>query len=249
MKRRTTIATGVTAGVAMIGVGALAIAAPWQPDEDPTATATGNAAVTATQARWGAGNGEQVQGGGGQGFGQGQGRNGHGARQGASTAPGSQGTHDPTATLPASGHISTATVDELLYMAEEEKLAHDLYVALGGQYDARQFDNIARAETKHLDAVRVLLDRYDLDDPTTDNPAGVFDDTTLQQLYDDLLSSGSASLAAAAAAGVAVETIDIADLTAAIEGTDAPDVVQVLSSLRDGSQRHLAAFERLAERD
>lgn len=226
----------------MIGAGALAIAGPWQTDEDPTTTPSGTGAVTATQARWGEGNGQQGQGGGGR-LGPGPGH-GQGPGQGQARAS----THDPAATLPASGEISAATAQDLRYMVEEEKLAHDLYVALGEQYDARQFDNIARAETQHLESVRVLLNRYDLDDPTTDNPAGVFDDTTLQQLYDDLLASGSTSLAAAAQAGITVETTDIADLTTAIDGTQAPDVVQVLSSLRDGSQRHLTAFQRLAER-
>lgn len=237
MKRTTTIATGVAAGVAVIAAGALAIATPWQTDQDPTDTTSGTAAVTATQARWGGGNGQQAQ----DGLRQGQGK-GHRQGQAGATTSGS------AASLPASGAISEATAQGLLYMAEEEKLAHDLYVALGEQYNARQFDNIALAEMKHLDSIRVLLDRYDLDDPTTDHLAGVFADTTLQQLYDDLLASGSTSLVAAANAGITVETTDIADLNEAIAGTDAPDVVQVLSSLRDGSQRHLAAFERLADR-
>jgi hypothetical protein len=143
--------------------------------------------------------------------------------------------------------ISDATAQELLYMAEEEKLAHDLYITLGAQFDARQLDNIARAETRHLDAVRVLLDRYDLGDPTSE-VTGEFTDPDLQALYDDLLASGSTSLADAAQAGITVERTDIADLTDAIAIADAPDVVQVLSSLRDGSERHLAAFERLADR-
>jgi hypothetical protein len=240
------------------GVGAVAIASPWNDEADETAAASNGAAVT-TQARYGQGNGNaqgQSQGRGqGQGYGstQGQGSGqGHGGQHGRSgqqqgSASGQQ-HGDPTASLPASTQISDATAQELLYMAEEEKLAHDLYVALGEQYDARQFDNIARAETKHLDAVRVLLDRYDLDDPTLSMSPGEYDNDDLQALYDELLASGSSSLADAAEAGITVETTDIADLTAAIESTDAPDVVQVLSSLRDGSQKHLAAFERLAER-
>jgi hypothetical protein len=240
------------------GVGAVAIASPWNDEADETAAASNGAAV-AIQARYGQGYGNaqrQSQGRGqGQGYGstQGQGSGqGHGGQHGKSGqqqgSASSQQHGDPTASLPASTQISDATAQELLYMAEEEKLAHDLYVALGEQYDARQFDNIAGAETKHLDAVRVLLDRYDLDDPTVGMQPGEFDNVDLKALYDDLLASGSSSLADAAQAGITVETTDIADLTDAIESTDAPDVVQVLSSLRDGSQKHLAAFERLAER-
>jgi hypothetical protein len=156
--------------------------------------------------------------------------------------------HDPTANLPAATSIDEATERELLYMVEEEKLAHDVYVALAETYDVPQLVNIPRAELTHQDAVRALLDRYGLDDPTVGAASGEFTNDQLQAMYDELVESGSASLAAAAQVGITIETTDIADLTSAVEGTDAPDVVQVLTSLRDGSERHLAAFERLAER-
>lgn len=51
-------------------------------------------------------------------------------------------------------------------MAEEEKLAHDLYTAFADRYEVRIFGRIAAAETNHLTAVRTLLDRYDVTDPT-----------------------------------------------------------------------------------
>ena len=240
MKRSTKIATGVTTGVALIGAGAFAIAAPWQPDTEPVAESAVTAQTTTTQARWG-----QGQGGGGAGQKQAQGQ-GHG--QGQGSAQQSQ-SHEHEMVLPEStGDITAETAQMLAYMAEEEKLAHDLYVALGETYDARQFDNVARAETQHLDAVRALLERYDVDDPTTGAAAGEFTDPDLQGLYDDLLGSGLTSLAAAADAGITVEQTDIADLTRALATTDAPDVEQVLTDLLQGSQRHLAAFERLAAR-
>ena len=266
MKRRW-IATAGAAAV-LVATGGVVVAATASARPAPS-TASGSTATA--QARWGQfgnpGDGAAREGR-GQGYGSSQGHRagqahdggqGYPARHGAQTAPGTSpngggsrsagpGQHsgNPAASLPASTEISEATARELLYMAEEEKLAHDLYVALGERFEARQFDNIARAETKHLDAVRVVLDRYDIDDPTSD-ASGEFTDPTLQALYDDLLASGSTSLAAAAQAGITVETTDIADLTDAIEGADAPDVVQVLSSLRDGSERHLAAFQRLAD--
>ena len=53
-------------------------------------------------------------------------------------------------------------------MAEEEKLAHDVYVALAARYpDLMQFARIQRSETMHLTAVRTLLTRYGIADPTT----------------------------------------------------------------------------------
>lgn len=238
MKRSTTIATGVTTGVALIGAGALAIAAPWQPDTEPVAESAVTAQTsTTTQARWGQGQGQA----------QGQGQ-GHGHGQGQGSGRQSQ-SHEHAMVLPDStGDITAETAQMLQYMAEEEKLAHDLYVALGDEWGSRQFANVSRAETQHLDAVRALLDRYDVDDPTEGAAAGEFTDPDLQALYDDLLASGLTSLAAAADAGITVEQTDIADLTEALETTDAPDVEQVLTDLLEGSQRHLAAFERLAAR-
>lgn len=266
MTRRWAVGGAAAAAVLVAGAGAVAIASPWNDEADATAAASTGAAV-ATQARWGQGNGQgngvtngsgpsqfpgrgQGQGyGSTQGQGSGQGYGGQHGRSGHQQGPANRQQHgDPAANLPASTEISDATAQELLYMAEEEKLAHDVYVALSEQYDARQFTNIARAETRHLDAVRVLLDRYGLDDPTMGADAGQFDDETLQTMYDELVAEGSTSLAAAAQAGITIEQTDIADLTDAIAGTDAPDVIQVLSSLRDGSQKHLAAFERLADR-
>ena len=63
-------------------------------------------------------------------------------------------------------------------LVEEEKLAHDVYVALSEIYDANQLRNIPAAELQHQDAVRVLLDRYGLDDPTIGAAAGEFADVT-----------------------------------------------------------------------
>ena len=42
--------------------------------------------------------------------------------------------------------------------------------------------------------------------------------------------------------GVAIEKLDIADLTSALEEVTAGDVVQTYSNLRNASQHHLTAF-------
>jgi hypothetical protein len=137
-----------------------------------------------------------------------------------------------------------ALAAELLFIVEEEKLAHDVYVALNDVWDARVFANISRAETQHAASVAMLLDAYGLDDPRSDQE-GVFTDPTLQALYDDLVASGSESWEAAVQAGITVEETDIADLTEALAA--APDDVRVvLERLLAGSQRHLEAFKRQA---
>ncbi|WP_324787297.1 DUF2202 domain-containing protein [Streptomyces sp. H51] len=150
-----------------------------------------------------------------------------------------------TRTAPAGqGTLTAARKDTLAGMAEEEMLAHDLYTAFAERYDVRIFDRIAAAETQHLTAVRTLLDRYDVGDPTTGQPAGEFADPAVQATYDRLLKQGEGGLDAALKAGRTVETDDVAALTKALSGLTAPDARQVYTHLRTASERHLSAFER-----
>ena len=138
--------------------------------------------------------------------------------------------------------LSDAEVATLVWMVEEEKLAHDVYVVLGRQYDMPIFTNIAESETRHHDAVAGLLDTYGVDDPSADTGLGEFDDPTLQTLYDRLVAQGGQSLADAFAVGVLIEQADITDLQAAIEESTHADIDQVYGNLLEGSRQHLEAF-------
>jgi hypothetical protein len=142
------------------------------------------------------------------------------------------------------GTLTAEQQSTLAAMAQEEKLAHDLYVAFGDRYDAGIFDRVAGSETQHLTIVRALLDRYGLADPTAGAADGRFSDPAVQATYDRLLAEGQADLAAALRVGQTVEQTDIDDLRAAQNGLTAPDVTQVYTSLLQASQRHLTAFQR-----
>jgi len=150
-----------------------------------------------------------------------------------------------TSTEPPLADASSPPVDaQLLYLIEEEKLAHDVYTVLGDLWGGNVFANIAASEISHQDAVATLLVEYDLADPRSDE-IGVFSDPDLQALYDQLVADGSQSRAAAIDVGILIEQTDIADLTRALDGA-ADDVAVVLERLLAGSQNHLAAFERQA---
>lgn len=177
--------------------------------------------------------------GGGTGYGA---RNGSGGVDAGTTArDGSCCAVSPTA---QQGSLTEAQKAALASMAEEEKLAHDLYVAFAARYDLAVFDNIARSETQHVSAVRTLLQRYGVTDPTADKAAGQFSDPAVQALYDKLLAEGSTGQASAVGVGTKVEELDIADLKAALDGLSAPDVTQVYRNLLTASERHLATFTR-----
>ena len=139
----------------------------------------------------------------------------------------------------------TLTVDQktlLAKQAEEEKLAHDLYAAFAARYDVRIFDQIANAEVNHLSAIRMLLDRYGVTDPTEGKNAGQFASADVKTAYDRQLVQGTVSQRAALQVGVMVEKAQIAALRKAAQGVKAADVKHVYDRLIATSQLHLAAF-------
>lgn len=132
----------------------------------------------------------------------------------------------------------------LLLMREEEKLARDVYQTLYDQWGLTIFTNIAQSEQTHTEAVRNLLEKYDIEDPVTDDAIGVFTNPTLQGLYDTLVAQGSESESAALIVGATIEDLDIKDLQDLIAQTDNQDIALVYENLTRGSQNHLRAFTR-----
>ncbi len=146
------------------------------------------------------------------------------------------------------GELSSAETDGILYMREEEKLARDAYRYLDSIWDQRVFGNITESEQTHMDSMLLLVERYQLTDPVGDNEPGVFVDAELQQLYDELIAKGQASLIDALEVGAMIEEVDIVDLErdkAEVEGND--DILLVYDNLEKGSRNHLRAFVRNLE--
>jgi len=136
---------------------------------------------------------------------------------------------------------------ELIYMREEEKLARDLYQNFYEKWGTRIFDNIARSEQKHTDSIKVLLTKYDITDPVVNDNNGVFTNTDLQQIYNDLLTAGSISFLDALKVGAAVEELDISDLTKALAEADSQDIKTVYENLMKGSRNHLRSYISMLE--
>ncbi|MDD1697160.1 MAG: DUF2202 domain-containing protein [Methanoregula sp.] len=131
----------------------------------------------------------------------------------------------------------------LTYLREEEKVARDVYLSFNDTWNLRIFKNIAASEQQHMDAIKVLLDRYSIPDPAADTGIGEFTNPDLQQLYDDLIQQGSISKAEAFKVGVIIEETDIDDLNEAIAAAGHNDIKTVYSNLLQGSLHHLDAFE------
>ncbi len=147
------------------------------------------------------------------------------------------------AALP-SPELSDAETKSLLFMREEEKLARDVYLGLNRAWDVPVFEFISKSEQRHMDAVGCLVLKYGLEDPVGENAEGVFTNTALQDLYNDLMEDGLVSLEAAYTVGAGIEDLDIFDLTEALKEVDNDDIKKVYENLTKGSRNHLRAFVR-----
>jgi hypothetical protein len=138
--------------------------------------------------------------------------------------------------------LEQTEAEGILFMREEEKLARDVYLTLADIWDVRIFANIARAEQTHMDAVLGLMDNHGLQDPVAGNDIGVFVNSDLQQMYNELVALGSESLESALKVGALIEEVDIEDLVIYLEATIPGDVATVYERLLSGSENHLRAF-------
>ncbi len=132
----------------------------------------------------------------------------------------------------------------VLYMWEEEKLARDVYLALANTWQLPIFGNIAEAEERHMALVWKLIETYGIVHPFTDDTPGVFVDTSLAQLYVDLVARGELSLIDGLQVGADIEDLDLYDLYLILEATENDHLQLVFRNLAKGSRNHLRAFVR-----
>lgn len=144
----------------------------------------------------------------------------------------------------AAGKLTQAQRTQLAAMAVSEKTSHDLYVQFAKAYGLPVFDHLAAAEANHLQALRTLMARYGVTDPTAGKAVGVFGSAAAQATYDRLLAQGRTGQQAALRVAQGLEQQAIARYGDAISGLNAPAAERVYSNLRTAETRHLAAIER-----
>lgn len=151
-------------------------------------------------------------------------------------------TTKPQAPVVETG-IATAdeTVEMLTYLIEEEKLAFDVYQAMFEAWGSKVFGNIQNSETSHQGQVLSVMNARGIADPRI-NQRGVFKNVELQKLYDELIAKGQKSAIDAYEVGVAIEVLDINDLTKMLATAKDADVIAMMENLRRGSENHLRAF-------
>lgn len=82
----------------------------------------------------------------------------------------------------ATGTLSEQEKLDLAYQYSEEMVARDAYNYFFSLYGVATFQNIAKSEQQHMDAVKALLERYNLPIPTTYG--------TLQSIFTALKAEG-----------------------------------------------------------
>ncbi|MCL4807023.1 MAG: DUF2202 domain-containing protein [Thermoanaerobaculia bacterium] len=178
------------------------------------------------------------------------------AQRGPGKGSGNPGAGGPTAAgSPLATYVESLPKEDLgaaeaasiAFLREEEKLARDVYRALFAAHGDRSFANIAAAEQRHMDLVKLLLDRYGLSDPAAGAAPGEFQDARLAALYTELVAKGKVSLVEALKVGATIEDFDLADVAKGLAAADNRDVKTVLQNLAKGSRNHLRAFSRRLE--
>lgn len=129
---------------------------------------------------------------------------------------------------------------DLQFMREEEKLARDVYMTFYAEWGTNVFNNIARSEQSHTDAILRLMTKYGVTDPALD--IGLFSNPELQELFDTLVAGGSQSVLDALKIGALIEEVDMEDIAAAMTRTSQSTILKVYANLMAGSERHLRAF-------
>jgi hypothetical protein len=130
----------------------------------------------------------------------------------------------------------------ILFIREEEKLAYDVYKTMFDKYGATVFQNIPNSELSHMESMLTIIKKYELVDPVDVNPRGIFKNTTLQALYNQLIEKGNISILSAYQVGALIEELDISDLTSSQAVTNNQDVRLVYDFLNKGSRNHLRSF-------
>ncbi len=138
--------------------------------------------------------------------------------------------------------LSPDELTSLPFMREEEKLARDVYITLYSKWGSNIFSNISNSEQTHMEAVLMLLKKYGLTDPVGSNAVGVFNNTTLQNLYNQLVARGNTSILEAYKVGATIEDLDIYDLKTALINIDNRDIRLVYDNLTKGSRNHMRSF-------
>lgn len=147
------------------------------------------------------------------------------------------------------GQLTEPEVKAILYLRESEKLARDVLLAFDEQWNADVFGRVAASEETHTEAIKALIDRYKLWDPSSVTWDGYYTNEALLALNRQLVRQGGRSRGEALKVGVTIEEISILDLREYLAETDDEDLQMVYENLRRASRNHLRVFYALLQQE
>jgi len=128
------------------------------------------------------------------------------------------------------------------YIYEVEKVARDVYQYFYDEWKTPVQNIISGSEQTHMDIMKELIDKYNLDDPAEGNGYGEFSNSDLQQLYHNLIESGLSSEVDALSTAAMIEEFDIVEIKEYANNTNRDDIISAYNKLLEGSEDHLRIF-------
>jgi len=139
----------------------------------------------------------------------------------------------------------------IIFVVQEEKVAHDFYAAMYELHGITPFRSISKSEGLHMDKAKNLIDHFGIEDPNTEyyDTPGKFKTLKFQAMYDDLVRGGSKSIQDALIESAKFEELDIVDIEKLVSTVQNEYIKSTFGSLTGISKDHLKAIVReLSER-
>ncbi len=133
---------------------------------------------------------------------------------------------------------------DLIFLREEEKLAHDVYIYAFRKYNNNSFSNIANSELSHTNSVLNLLILRNISDPAANLKEGEFLNQDLQGIYNSLIATVDSSENHALIVGATIEDLDLNDIHHFYANTTNSEILLVYDRLTCGSRNHMRSFNK-----
>lgn len=134
----------------------------------------------------------------------------------------------------------------VLYLLEQEKLAHDVYRTLDTMWVTDIFNRVANEEYQHVSKLSAVAAEFMINVPNHFNeyPIGQFIDTKLRRLYGELMHAANFSLEDAYRACATLEERKIVDLKMALKEPNFELENLTYKALLVGSEDNFKVFVR-----
>ena len=150
--------------------------------------------------------------------------------------------------------ISKSDRDAIIYVVQEEKVAHDFYKAMYELHGVISFRSISKSEGLHMDQAKQLIEHFGIEDPNKEyyDTPGSFKNPKFEEMYNSLVRNGTNSIVDALVEAARFEEMDIVDIQRFTASTQDEYLKSTFEKLSGVSENHLKAlvkdlFERGVE--